>query len=94
MTAKKERPLDEYPTANDVFFVENVLDNWYDSAIKITELTKKLPKEITEDKLKQIVYYLEKTNKVLVNREKNQLIYIANPSQKLCSAIKKGIKYE
>lgn len=85
--------IDEYPTANEVFFVEHILDNWYDSAIKIKELIKKMPPEITEDKLKQIIYYFEKTNKILVNKEKHQLIYIANPSQKLCSAIKNGIEY-
>jgi len=93
MIGKKEKMLDEYPTANEVFFVEEILDKWHDSAIRIKELIKKMPPEITEDKLKQILYYFEKTNKILVNREKNQIIYIANPSQKLSSAIKKGIEY-
>jgi len=93
MTSKKDEQINKFITENDVLIVENLLNNWYDSAAKIPEFTKKLPKEITNYKLKLILSYLKKRNKVLISKEKNQIIYVPPASKKLLALIKRGTSY-
>lgn len=91
MIVKKECRINKYITEKDVFIVENMLNNWYDSAAKIPEFTKKLPVEITSYKFKLILSYLKKKKKVLISKEKNQIIYVPPASKKLEAIIKKGV---
>lgn len=90
----KEQNIDYYPTGSDVFLVEDLLNNSEDSAVKISDLEKVLPKEITKSKLQQILIYLEKINRVLIDKKRKRILYIYNDSPKLCDAIKKGIEYD
>jgi hypothetical protein len=89
----KEPMIDYYPTGSDVFIVEDILNNSEDSAMKMKDLEKALPKEITKSKLNQILIYLEKINRILIDNKRKRILYIYNDSPKLRDAIKKGIEY-
>ncbi len=90
----KEYSIDYYPTGSEVFLVEDLLNNSEDSAMKMADLEKVLPKEITKSKLKQILIYLEKVNRLLIDKKRKRILYIYNDSKKLCDVIKKGIEYD
>ncbi|MDD3245116.1 MAG: hypothetical protein PHU47_03120 [Candidatus ainarchaeum sp.] len=90
----KEHSIDYYPTGSEVFLVEDLLNNSEDSAMKMADLEKVLPKEITKSKLKQILIYLEKVNRLLIDKKRKRILYIYNDSKKLCDVIKKGIEYD
>jgi len=92
MNDKKEKNIDEYPTASEVFIIENILKNSEDSAVNFTEVFKK-SKKINTDKINQILLYLEKTKKIIIDKKNKKIIYISNPSPKLLSSIKKGFEY-
>ena len=89
----KEPMIDYYPTGSEVFLVEDILNNSEDSAMKMSDLEKALPKEITKSKLRQILIYLEKVNRLLIDKKRKRILYIYNNSPKLRDAIKNGIEY-
>jgi len=89
----KEPMIDYYPTGSDVFLVEDILNSSEDSAMKMSDLEKALPKEITKNKLKQILIYLEKINRILIDKKRKRILYIYNDSPKLRDVIKKGVVY-
>jgi lipoprotein-anchoring transpeptidase ErfK/SrfK len=89
----KEPMIDYYPTGSEVFLVEDILKNSEDSAMKMVDLEKALPKTITKSKLRQILIYFEKINRILIDKKRKRILYIYNDSPKLRDAINKGIEY-
>jgi len=54
------------PTLNTIKMVEKTLENMTNSVIKISELKKMLPKQINHNTLKNILDYLQESNKIFV----------------------------
>jgi predicted transcriptional regulator len=86
-----KKSIDKYPTASEVFDIEKILKESKESAINYSKIYKQ--SNINKEKLTQILLYLEKTKKILIDEKNNKIIYISNSSSKLLSSIKKGIEY-
>lgn len=82
--------LEHSPTLNTVLMVENVLENMKESVITIAELKRKLPKQVNHNTLMIILYYLEKSNKILVSLKGISWIHNTNTNMK--KAIAKGLE--
>ena len=85
-----ERKLEHSPTLNTVFMVENALKNVSGSIIKISELKKRLPKQVNHNTLKIILEYLERSNKIAVSLRGITWIHNTNPN--LRKAVKTGLE--
>ena len=64
-----------YPNLNTVLMVEEFLQKNCDKPIKITELKKKLPKQIMHSTLKIILNYLYNSGKIIYGPKGLQWIY-------------------
>lgn len=82
--------LEHSPTLNTVLMVEKVLENMKESVITIAELKRKLPKQVNHKTLMTILYYLEKSNKILVSLKGISWIHNTNPNMK--KAIVRGLE--
>ncbi len=82
--------LKHAPTLNTVLMVENTLKKINNSAIKISELKRKLPKQINHNTLIIILEYLEKSNKILVGLK--GITWVNNPNKNLRKAINEGLE--
>jgi len=82
--------LEHSPTLNTVLMVEHVLENMKESVITIAELKRKLPKQVNHNTLMTILYYLEKSNKILVSLKGISWIHNTNANMK--RAIAKGLE--
>lgn len=82
--------LEHSPTLNTVLMVENVLENMKESVITIAELKRKLPKQVNHNTLMIILYYLEKSNKILVSLKGISWIHNTNANMK--KAIERGLE--
>ena len=60
--------------------VEKVLVNAQD-VMTISELKKKLPKQITKETLKSILNYFDNTNKIVLHDDR--VLWVYNPGSKL-----------
>lgn len=78
------------PTLNTVIMVEEVLANMDESAITISELKKKLPKQVNHNTLKVILEYLERSNKIAMTLR--GITWIHNTNQNLKNAVAKGLE--
>ncbi len=87
MSQKTEKII-HWPTLNTVIMVENTLKKIEESVIKISELKRKLPRQVNHNTLMLILQYLENSNKILVGLR--GITWIHNPSPKLRRAIAKG----
>jgi hypothetical protein len=65
--------------------VENVLKNLERYTITFAGLKRKLPKKVNHNTLKEIIRYLDNSNKVIVDVD--GITWIYNPSKKLKKAI-------
>lgn len=95
MTKQKAVQLQEYehsPTLNTVLMVEDVLRNMNESVITMAELKRRLPKQVNHNTLKNILDYLDRSNKIYFNVDGITWIYSESP--KLREAIKKGYRWE
>ena len=73
---KKERKITlRYPNLNTVLMVEKVLEENKDQPMKISELRRKLPKQIMYPTLKIILEYLWRSGKIIYGPEGIQWIY-------------------
>ena len=78
------------PTLNTVLMVEDTLKRMNESAIKISELKRRLPKQINHNTLMVILEYLERSNKILVGLK--GITWIHNTNKKLKKAIENGLE--
>ena len=79
-----------YPNLNTVLMVEKTLKKMNESAIKIAELKRRLPKQVNHNTLKIILEYLEYSNKIVVGLKGITWIHNTNPRMK--KAIREGIE--
>jgi len=79
-----------YPNLNTVIMVEKTLQNIQESAIKIPQLKRNLPKQINHNTLMIILQYLESSNKIAVGLK--GITWIHNTNQNLKKAISKGME--
>lgn len=80
--------LKHAPNLKTILMVENTLKNMDESVIKISELKRKLPKQINHNTLKIILEYLDESNKILIEIKGITWIYDTNPN--LRKAISEG----
>ena len=90
---KKEtkKKIEHSPTLKTIKMVEDTLKNMDESRIKISELKKILPKKVNHNTLKQVIDYLEESNKIVTSHK--GVTYIVNNSPKLKKAIENGMSY-
>jgi len=79
-----------WPTLNTVIMIEETLKKSGESIIKISELKRKLPRQVNHITLMLILKYLEQSNKILVTLEGITWIHNTNPNLK--KAIAKGMQ--
>jgi hypothetical protein len=82
--------LKHSPTLNTVLMVEDTLKNMNESAIKISELKRKLPKQVNHNTLMLVLEYLEKSNKIVFGLK--GITWIHNTNKNLKKAIAKGLE--
>lgn len=75
MIEKHKHTIRRYPNLNTVLMVEDYLKKHRDMPIKISELKKKLPKQIMHQTLKIILEYLWKSGKIIYGPKGVQWIY-------------------
>ena len=82
--------LKHSPTLNTVLMVEHAIKNMAKSVIKISELKKRLPRQVNHNTLKVILEYLEESNKIAVTMKGITWIHNTNPA--LRKAIAQGLE--
>ncbi len=75
MVVKSEEGTKRYPNLNTVLMVENFLEKNRAMPIKISELRRKLPKQVMHQTLKIILVYLFKGGKIIYGPKGVQWIY-------------------
>lgn len=78
------------PTLNTVIMVEKELQKIEDSVIKISELKRKLPRQVNHNTLMLILKYLEYSNKIAVGLK--GITWIHNPNSNLKKAISQAME--
>lgn len=78
------------PTLNTVLMVEDTLKKMNESAVKISDLKRKLPKQINHNTIMVILEYLEKSNKILVGLK--GITWIHNTNKNLRKAVAEGLE--
>ena len=85
--AKKKR---HYPTLNTVIMVEKELQKTEESIIKISELKRKLPRQVNHNTLMLILQYLEYSNKIAIGLK--GITWIHNTNNNLKKAVSEGME--
>ncbi len=80
MIEKTDKKIKRYPNLITVLMVEDFLRKHRDLPIKISEIKKKLPKQIMHQTLLIILEYLWKSGKIIYSPKGIQWIY-SNPEQ-------------
>lgn len=75
MIEKKNHKIRRYPNLNTVLMVENFLEKHKDSPLPISELRKRLPKQVMYPTLKIVLEYLWKSGKIIYGPKGIQWIY-------------------
>ncbi len=75
MIKKNNHKIRRYPNLNTVLMVEDFLKKQRDVPIKMSELRKKLPKQVMYPTLKIILDYLWKSGKIMFGPKGVQWIY-------------------
>ena len=78
------------PNLNTIIMVEETIKNLDSSIIKISELKRQLLKQINHNTLKNILEYLEYSNKIYVGMKGITWIFNQNPNLK--KAINEGLE--
>lgn len=86
----KEVVLEHSPTLNTVIMVENTLKNLKGSAVTVAELKRNLPRQVNHYTLKNILGYLEESNKIAVSLR--GITWIHNSNAELRKAIARGLE--
>ncbi|MBI4453883.1 hypothetical protein HY636_04540 [Candidatus Woesearchaeota archaeon] len=79
------------PTLKTILMVEKALENMPGSVMTFAELKRALPKKVNHNTLKEIVDYLDKSNKIYIGVK--GITWIHNPSLKLKKAIENGFEH-
>ena len=85
-----KKKLRHAPTLNTVLMVEDTIKNMDESAIKISQLKKRLPKQVNHNTLILILEYLERSNKIIVGLK--GITWIHNTNKNLRKAISEGLE--
>lgn len=85
-----KKDIEHWPSLNTVIMVEDVLRKMDDSVMKVSELKRKLPRQVNHNTLMAILYYLEESNKIAVSLKGVTWIFNRNP--KLRKAISEGFE--
>lgn len=72
---KENNAIKRYPNLNTVLMVEDFLRKHRDMPIKLSELKKKLPKQVMHQTLKLILEYLWRSGKIVYGPKGVQWIY-------------------
>ena len=72
---KRDYKTKRYPNLNTVLMVEDFLKKHRDIPIKMSELRKKLPKQVMHPTLKIILDYLQMSGKIILGTKGIQWIY-------------------
>ena len=75
MIEKTDHKIRRYPNLNTVLMVEDFLKKNRDMPISISELKKKLPRQVMHQTLKIILEYLWKSGKIIYGPKGVQWIY-------------------
>ena len=75
MIEKKDHKLRRYPNLNTVLMVEDFLKKHRDMPMKLSELKRKLPKQVMHQTIKIILEYLWKSGKIIYGPKGIQWIY-------------------
>ena len=75
MIEKQDHKIRRYPNLNTVLMVENFLKKNRDTPIKVSELKKKLPKQVMHQTLRIILEYLFRSGKIIYGPRGVQWIY-------------------
>ena len=75
MIEKKDHKIKRYPNLSTVLMVEDFLKRHRDVPMKLSELRKKLPKQVMHQTLKLILEYLWKSGKIIYGPKGVQWIY-------------------
>ena len=75
MHNSKELKIVRYPNLNTVLMVEDFLKKNRESPLSITEIKKKMPKQIMHQTLQVILEYLWKSGKIIYGPKGIQWIY-------------------
>ena len=75
MVAEQDHHVKRYPNLSTVLMVEDVLKENSDMPMKLSELKKKLPKQVMHQTLKIILAYLFKSGKIIYGPRGIQWIY-------------------
>ncbi|MFH1211471.1 MAG: hypothetical protein V1659_00915 [Candidatus Woesearchaeota archaeon] len=78
------------PRLSTVVMVEDTLKKMDQTEITIAGLKKILPKQVNHNTLKEILDYLDKSNKIAVSI--HGIVWIHNPDTKLQKAIRTGMR--
>jgi hypothetical protein len=84
----KNKPL-HWPTLNTVIMIEDTMKKM-DSLFTISELKKKIPRQVNHNTLMLILQYLEESNKILVSIR--GITWIHNNNKKLRNEIQEGME--
>jgi len=79
-----------YPTLNTVIMVEKVLQDMDESVIKISDLKRKLPRQVNHNTLMLILSYLEYSNKIAAGIR--GIVWTHNTNKKLRKAVSEGME--
>lgn len=90
MVEKDKNRIRRYPNLSTVLMVEDFLKENRDMPVKISELKKKLPRQVMHQTLKIILEYLFISGKIIYGPKGVQWIY--NPNPVLREAISKGLE--
>jgi len=80
------------PRLSTILMVEDVLKNMDESLIKVSQLKKRLPKQINHNTLLNILDYLQKSNKILIGVK--GIVWLVNDSPKWREAIRNSHDYD
>ena len=75
MIEKKDHKVLRYPNLNTVLMVEDFIKKHRDMPMKISELRKKLPRQVMHQTLKIILEYLWRSGKIIYGPKGVQWIY-------------------
>ncbi len=73
---KEDRKTKRYPNLNTVFMVEDFLKEHKDIPLKISEIKKRLPRQIMHETLQITLEYLWRSGKILYGPKGIQWIYV------------------
>ncbi len=85
---RQELVIKHSPTLNTILMVEDTLKNMEDSLITIAGLKKILPRKVNHNTLKEILDYLDKSNKIYINVK--GIAWVQNDNPNLRKAIRES----